>query len=108
MPTQITRAGIEIFVMPLVIDKAAVVTRLAVTILEDKLVCRAAHSAKIKTMTSGSSVLIIGDKLKESHDVKPISELVKALPIAKVPAHIIRLGQGTPLDMASLSVSRGF
>ena len=50
---------------------------------------------------------MIGDNVPDNHDVKPISALVRALPIAKVPAHMISEGHDTPFDIASPIVRSG-
>ena len=67
----------------------------------------AAHKEKMRTMMIGDRPAIIGDRVPESQAVKPISPLVRALPIARVPAHMTRLGQETPFDIASPTVNKG-
>ena len=67
----------------------------------------AAQVAKIKTMAIGDKPAIAGDKVLDSQEVKPISELVRALPMASVPAHMTSDGQDTPFDIASPILSSG-
>ena len=107
IPTMMTTPGIQIELMPAVIDRAAVVTRVEVTILEERLVCTAAQIAKIRTMMIGDIPEMIGESVPDNQEVKPISAFVRALPIASVPAHMMSDGQEIPFDIASPIVSNG-
>ena len=87
---------------------AAELTKVEVTILEQRLVCNPDHKAKMKTITSGGNGAINGDKEADNQLVKPISLLVNADPMANVPAHINNELHDTPLAMALAMLSIGF
>ena len=86
---------------------ATVATKVAVTILDDKLVWIAAHKAKIIRSKIGDKLINELPKFVWRKVIKPISVLFMASPSASVAAHMIKLPQGTPFLKASPTSIKG-
>ena len=102
-----TAAALTLPPVPRQTGTAMAVTTDTVTMLEERLVWTAAQKQNSATTASGASEDATGAIRSEIQLVRPMEPMVMAEPTASVPAHMIRLPHGTPLDMASPKGSRG-